>query len=76
MGNLFYIIFESPVFSSATLTSAKITDTNDRTVDIPITDAGAISLAGYNKGVYTLDVIVDNRYAFESIVVIGPEGLQ
>jgi hypothetical protein len=64
-------VFSAP--TSPTFTSAKITDINDNTVDIPITDAGVISLAGYSEGVYTLDVIVDDRYAYECIVVIGPE---
>ena len=64
-------VFSAP--TSPDFTSAKITDTDDRTVDIPITDTGVISLAGYSEGIYTLDVIVDDRYAFESIVVIGPE---
>jgi hypothetical protein len=64
-------VFSAP--TSPTFTSAKITNTNDNTVDIPITDAGVISLAGYSEGVYTLDVIVDDRFAYESIVVIGPE---
>jgi hypothetical protein len=64
-------VFSAP--TSPTFTSAKITDTNDRIVEIPITDTGVISLAGYAEGVYTLDVIVDDRYAFESIVVIGAE---
>jgi hypothetical protein len=64
-------VFSAP--TSPTFTSAKITDINDNTVDIPITDAGIISLAGHSEGVYTLDVIVDDRFAFECIVVIGPE---
>ena len=64
-------VFSAP--TSPIFTSAKITDTNDRIVEIPITDTGVISLAGYAEGVYTLDVIVDDRYAFESIVVIGAE---
>jgi hypothetical protein len=64
-------VFSAP--TSPTFTSAKITDTNDRIVEIPVTDTGVISLAGYGEGVYTLDVIVDDRYAFESIVVIGSE---
>jgi hypothetical protein len=64
-------VFSAP--TSPTFTSAKITDINDNTVDIPITDTGVISFAGYREGVYTLDVIVDDRFAFECIVVIGPE---
>src|SRR5215204_163069 len=64
-------VFSAP--TSPEFTSAKLTDINDNTVEIPITDAGVISLAGYSEGVYTLDVIVDDRYAFECILVIGPE---
>jgi hypothetical protein len=64
-------VFSAP--TSPTFTSAKITDINDNTVDIPITDTGVISFAGYREGVYTLDVIVNDRFAFECIVVIGPE---
>src|SRR5918995_914487 len=64
-------VFSAP--TSPTFTSAKITDINDNTVDIPITDTGVISFAGYREGVYTLDVIVEDRFAFECIVVIGPE---
>ena len=64
-------VFSAP--TSPKFTSAKLTDINDNTVEIPITDAGVISLAGYSEGVYTLDVIVDDRYAFECILVIGPE---
>jgi hypothetical protein len=64
-------VFSAP--TSPTFTSAKITDVNDNTVDIPITETGVIPLAGFSEGVYTLDVIVDDRFAFECIVVIGPE---
>jgi hypothetical protein len=64
-------VFSAP--TSPTFTSAKITDVNDNTVDIPITSTGVISFAGYSEGVYTLDVIVDDRFAFECIVVIGSE---
>jgi hypothetical protein len=64
-------VFSAP--TSPTFTGAKITDINDNMVDLPITNAGVISLAGYSEGVYTLDVIVDDRFAFECILVIGPE---
>jgi hypothetical protein len=64
-------VFSEPV--SPEFTSAKLTDTTDRTVEIPITESGVISLAGFREGIYTLDVIVDDRFAFECIVVIGPE---
>jgi hypothetical protein len=56
-------VFSAP--TSPTFTSAKLTDINDNTLDILITNAGVISFAGYGEGVYTLDVIVDDRFAFE-----------
>jgi hypothetical protein len=64
-------VFSAP--TSPTFTSAKIIDINDNIEDIPVTGEGVISLAGYSEGVYTLDVIVDDRFAFECIVVIGSE---
>jgi hypothetical protein len=67
-------VFSAP--TSPVFTSAKITDANDNTEDIPITDKGVVSLAGYGEGVYTLDVIVDDRFAFECILVIGEEQQQ
>lgn len=56
-----------------TFSGAKITDVNDNTIDIPITLTGIISLDDFNTGVYTLDVIIDDRLAFECILVIGPD---
>lgn len=56
-----------------TFSGAKITDVNDNTIDIPITLTGVISLDDFNTGVYTLDVIIDDRLAFECILVIGPD---
>jgi hypothetical protein len=52
-------------------TAAKISPaTTGDTVDIPI-EEGTISFVGILPGVYTLDVIVDSKYAYECIVVIG-----
>jgi hypothetical protein len=53
-------------------TGAKITPTStpDTTVDIPIT-SGVISFAGVASGIYTLDVIITDQFAYEGIVVVG-----
>jgi predicted transcriptional regulator len=56
-----------------TFSGAKITDVNDNTIDIPITLTGIISLDDFSTGVYTLDIIIDGRLAFECILVIGPD---
>ena len=67
-------VFSAP--TSPTFTSAKITDANDVTDEIPVSDKGVISLSGYDEGVYTLDVIVDDKFAFECLLVIGEEQQQ
>lgn len=67
-------VFSAP--TSPTFTSAKITDANDVTDEIPVSDKGVISLTGYDEGVYTLDVIVDDKFAFECLLVIGEEQQQ
>jgi hypothetical protein len=54
-----------------TFTGAKLTPaTTLETVDIPI-QQGIISFVGIPAGVYTLDVIVDDQFAYECIVVVG-----
>jgi hypothetical protein len=38
---------------------------------VSISDAGGISFAGYSPGIYVFDAIVEDREAYESIIVIG-----
>jgi hypothetical protein len=52
-------------------TKARTTDVNDRVQEIAISSDGDLSFAGYNPGVYVLDVVVDDERAYEAIVVIG-----
>jgi hypothetical protein len=54
-------------------TRALVTDSKDNEKRIDITSNGVIDFAGYAQGVYTLDVVVDDRRAFEAIIVIGDQ---
>jgi hypothetical protein len=52
-------------------TKAVTTDARNNQKAIGITSNGVIDFAGYNQGVYTLDVVVDDDRAYEAIIVIG-----
>ena len=52
-------------------TKAVTTDARDNQKAVGITSNGMIDFAGYNQGVYTLDVVVDDDRAYEAIIVIG-----
>lgn len=43
---------------------------------IDITNDGVVDFSDYNQGIYTLDVVVDDKKAYEAIVVIGEEDEQ
>jgi hypothetical protein len=45
-------------------------------VDVPISTNGEVSFATFHAGVYTLDVIVNDRLAYESIINIGQQPQQ
>jgi hypothetical protein len=52
-------------------TKAVTTDARNNQKPITITSNGVIDFAGYNQGVYTLDVVVDDDRAYEAIIAIG-----
>ena len=52
-------------------TKAVTTDARNNQKAIGITSNGMIDFAGYNQGVYTLDVVVDDDRAYEAIIAIG-----
>jgi hypothetical protein len=62
--------------NSVSFTKARTIDINDDGQNIDISSSGEISFAGYSPGVYTLDVIVDDRLAFECIVAIGEQSAE
>jgi hypothetical protein len=57
-------------------TRALVTDSKDNEKRIDITSNGVMDFVGYAQGVYTLDVVVDDRRAFEAIIVIGDQDEQ
>ena len=59
--------------NGVSFTKARTIDINDDGQNIDISPSGEISFAGYSPGVYTLDVIVDDRLAYECIVAIGEQ---
>ena len=54
-------------------TKAVTTDARNNQKAIGITSNGVIDFAGYNQGVYTLDVVVDDDRAYEAIIAIGDQ---
>ena len=52
-------------------TRALVTDSNDNEKRIGVSSNGVIDFAGYAQGIYTLDVVVDDSMAYETIIVIG-----
>jgi hypothetical protein len=54
-------------------TRAITTDSRNNQKAISITSNGVIDFAGYNQGVYTLDVVVDDDRAYEAIIAIGDQ---
>src|SRR5918995_847292 len=66
------------VFSTFPLafSGAKISDISGNIVDVPISTNGEVSFATFPAGVYTLDVIVNDRLAYESIINIGQQPQQ
>ena len=61
------------VKDSVDFTKAVTTDGRNNQKAIGITSNGVIDFAGYNQGVYTLDVVVDNDRAYEAIIAIGDQ---
>jgi hypothetical protein len=59
------------VIDNVDFTKAITTDTRNNQKAISITSNGVIDFAGYNQGVYTLDVVVDDDRAYEAIIAIG-----
>ncbi len=57
-------------------TKALVTDSADKKKTIDISDSGEISFNGYKQGVYVLNVVINDEFAFEAIIVIGPETQQ
>jgi hypothetical protein len=66
------------VFSTFSLafSGARISDIGGNPRIIPISTNGEVSFATLPAGVYTLDVIVDDRLAYESILNIGQQPQQ
>jgi uncharacterized membrane protein YgcG len=66
------------VFSTFSLafSGARISDIGGNPRIIPISTNGEVSFATLPAGVYTLDVIVDDRLAYESIINIGQQPQQ
>jgi hypothetical protein len=61
------------VLDNVDFTKAITTDGNNNQKAIGITSNGVIDFAGYNQGVYTLDVVVDDDRAYEAIIAIGDQ---
>ena len=59
------------VIDNVDFTKAITTDARNNQKVIGITSNGVIDFAGYNQGVYTLDVVVDDDRAYEAIIAIG-----
>jgi hypothetical protein len=57
-------------------TKALVTDSTEKKKTIDISDSGEISFNGYEQGVYVLNVVINDEFAFEAIIVIGPETQQ
>ena len=57
-------------------TKAVTTDARNNQKAVAITSTGVIDLAEYARGVYTLDVVVDDDRAYEAVVVIGDQSQQ
>jgi hypothetical protein len=57
-------------------TKALVTDSTEKKKSIDISDSGEISFNGYKQGVYVLNVVINDEFAFEAIIVIGPETQQ
>jgi uncharacterized membrane protein YgcG len=66
------------VFSTFSLafSGARLSDIGGNPRIIPISTNGEVSFATLPAGVYTLDVIVDDRLAYESIINIGQQPQQ
>jgi hypothetical protein len=69
---------KATVFSTFSLafSGARISDIGGNPRIIPISTNGEVSFATLPAGVYTLDVIVDDRLAYESIINIGQQPQQ
>jgi hypothetical protein len=61
------------VLDNVDFTKAVTTDARNNQKAIGITSNGLIDFAGYNQGVYTLDVVVDDDRAYEAIIAIGDQ---
>jgi hypothetical protein len=61
------------VIDNVDFTEAVTTDARNNQKTIGITSNGVIDFAGYNQGVYTLDVVVDDDRAYEAIIAIGDQ---
>lgn len=54
-------------------TKARTLDDKGTIKEIAVSDRGEISFAGYEPGIYVLDVILDDEFAYEALVVIGEQ---
>jgi hypothetical protein len=61
------------VLDNVDFTKAVTTDAKNNQMTIGIASNGVIDFAGYNQGVYTLDVVVDDDRAYEAIIAIGDQ---
>jgi hypothetical protein len=61
------------VLDNVDFTKAITTDARNNQKAIGITSNGVIDFTGYNQGVYTLDVVVDDDRAYEAIIAIGDQ---
>jgi hypothetical protein len=61
------------VLDNVDFTKAVTTDAKNNQMAIGIASNGVIDFAGYNQGVYTLDVVVDDDRAYEAIIAIGDQ---
>jgi hypothetical protein len=59
------------VIDNVDFTKAITTDARNNQKAVGITSNGVIDFTGYNQGVYTLDVVVDDDRAYEAIIAIG-----
>ena len=61
------------VLDNVDFTKAVTTDAKNNQRAMGIASNGVIDFAGYNQGVYTLDVVVDDDRAYEAIIAIGDQ---
>ena len=64
---------KATVQDNVDFTKAVTTDARNSQKAIGISRDGVIDLVGYDQGVYTLDVVVDDDRAYEAIIAIGDQ---